>query len=337
MDLDTFITRLYVWIDDWYKAELAAQIVRRHGPEPKMSDSEVLTVAIAGQWRRGVPWDSERGVVRYMQTSGRQWFPNMLKRSRYNERVRNLCTVFMQLQQALAKQLGHAQDCYEVVDCLPLPSCSNAQAKKQGHWLWWGTWGHGGTGGGIYWGDQAIVSVTQAYAITGWLIGPAHTDDRTLLQVLLSQRQGHAAFLTPTPWRPWRQLAAPSFVGPLSAAGSAPLAATYLGDKGFNGYRWQTHWYTHYAVSVLTPPKRDTRVKAWPRSWRRWFASCRQRVETIFAVLSQVFAVKQLRAHSRWGQWTRFALATAAFNWGLWLNRFMRRPDLSHETLIDYV
>ena len=337
MDLNTFITTLYVWIDDWYKAEVAEQIARRHGPKAEMSDSEVLTVALVGQWRSGVPWKSERGVVRYMQTSGRRWFPTMLGRSRYNERVRNLWAVLVKLQQALANQLDRAASSYEVIDYLPLPSCSNTQTKRRGHWLWWRTWGQGGTGGGVYWGDQAIVSVTERYAITGWLIGPAQVDDRALLQVLLSQRQGSYAFLTPAAWRPWRRLDAPSFSGPLCAAGQVSPAATYLADKGFGGYRWQAHWYGHYAVSVLTPPKRDARVIAWPRSWGRWLASYRQRVETVFAVLSRAFAVQHLAAHSRWGQWTRFALVTAAFNWGLYINRLSHRPDLSHETLIDYL
>jgi hypothetical protein len=129
MDQDTFMTTLSVWIDDWYKAEMAEALQRRHGPQPCMSDSEVLTVALAGQWRCG---------VRYMQQQGRGWFPHMLQRSRFNQRVRYLWAAIIKLQQALASAL------YEVVDCLPIPGCSNAQAFKGGHWLWCGTRGHGG-------------------------------------------------------------------------------------------------------------------------------------------------------------------------------------------------
>ena len=29
MDLDTFLTTLYVWVDDWYKAHLQSQMQRR--------------------------------------------------------------------------------------------------------------------------------------------------------------------------------------------------------------------------------------------------------------------------------------------------------------------
>ena len=64
MDLDTFLTTLYVVIDDWYKREMSVRMKRHAGPALQMSDSELLTIAIAGQWRVGVPWQSERGIVR---------------------------------------------------------------------------------------------------------------------------------------------------------------------------------------------------------------------------------------------------------------------------------
>ncbi len=49
MNLDSFFTTLYVWIDDWYKA-VGAAILRRHaGPELTTSDSEVLTLGLTRQ------------------------------------------------------------------------------------------------------------------------------------------------------------------------------------------------------------------------------------------------------------------------------------------------
>lgn len=81
MDMDTFLTTLYVLIDDWYQAEMAEQLKRRAGPPLRMSDSEVLTIAIASRWRAGVPWHSERGIGRYLEAHGRQWFPQLLKRT----------------------------------------------------------------------------------------------------------------------------------------------------------------------------------------------------------------------------------------------------------------
>ncbi len=334
MDLDTFITTLYVWIDDWYKAEMEQQVKRRFGPAPKMSDSEVLTIALAGQWRVGVPWQSERGVVRYMLRHGRSWFRQMLSRSRFNQRVRDLWAVFIKLQQSLCEQLDKDRSPYEVVDCLPLPSCSASQSFQTGHWLWWGTRGHGGTQGGRYWGDQVLVSVSREHVITGWVVGPANADDRVMLQGLLSYRHGDNTFRAPIPWRPWRQVTRPAFLGPLLAAGKPSPSAYYLADKGFNGFKWQQHWYQQFGVSIVSEPAYNAQGVTLATSWRRWFRGLRQAVESTFAVLTEVFCIKRLNAHSRWGQYTRLALATAAFNWGIWINRHIGRADLSHATLL---
>lgn len=334
MDLETFLTTLYVWVDDWYQAEMRSQVKRRYGPPPRLSDSEVLTIAIAGQWGVGMPWQSERGVVRYMREHGRGWFPQMLARSRFNERVRCLWAVLIQLHHALTQALGAAHSLYEVVDCVPLPSCSNAQSLKAAHWLWWGTHGHGGTQGGWYWGDQVLVSVSPQAGITGWVLGPANADDRALLQALLTARHPGKGFVTPDPWRPWRKVTLPAFLGPSLAAGRPTPSCYYLADKGFNGFNWQQHWYQHFAVSVVTEPAANAHGVTLPVSWRRWLRGLRQTVETALAVLCQVFHLKHLNAHSRWGQYTRLALAVAAFNWGIWLNRCLGRPDLSHATLL---
>lgn len=333
MDLDTFLTTLYVLVDDWYKAEMQDTVRRQRGPKTHMSDSEVLTVALAGQWRAGVPWRSERGVVRYMQKHGRHWFPTMLERSAFNERVRKLWRVLIALQQAFARHIGNPQALYEVVDTIPLPACSLSQSQNWGgHWLWWSSRGYGGTRGGWYWGEQVLMSVLPQGAITGWLVGSAHSDDRWLLQALISQRQGHYGLEGPPAKQADRVSAPPSHVGPLAACGqTSPLA--YLADQGFNGWRWHDFWAEHYRTCVLSAPPTHAH-DAWSPSARRWLKSHCQIVETAFAILTQVFDLQRLRAHSRWGQYTRISLATAAYNLGIYLNRLLQRPDLAHETLI---
>ena len=74
MDLETLLTEVYVMEDDWYKAEIAVHKGRRGRPG-QLSDSEVLTLEIVGQWRVGVPWQSQRGQVRYDQQHLRGLFP----------------------------------------------------------------------------------------------------------------------------------------------------------------------------------------------------------------------------------------------------------------------
>ena len=80
-----------------------------------MSDSEVLAVAIVGQWRVGVPWYSERSLVRYMHKHGLGMFPTMLQRSAFNRRVRYLLGALVELQQIIATALETPEDVYDEV------------------------------------------------------------------------------------------------------------------------------------------------------------------------------------------------------------------------------
>ena len=269
-----------------------------------------------------------------MQQHGRHWFPSMLQRSAFNERVRKLWRMFVVLQQHVAEWLRSADDLYEVVDTVPLPACSLSQTHtRDGHWLWWSSKGYGGTRGGWYWGEQALMSVLPHGAITGWLVGSAHSDDRWLLQALISQRSGQYQLNGPAPRQANRASAPPSHVGPLMACGQTTPSLTYLGDQGFNGWRWHNFWAEHYHTNVLSAPPTHAR-HPWSRAARRWLRSHCQIVETTFAILTQVFDLQRLRAHSRWGQYTRISIAAAAYNLGIYINRLLGRPDLALETLI---
>lgn len=333
MDLNTFLTTLYVLVDDWWKVEVGERQAQRRGPKVRMSDSEVLTLALAGQWRVGVAWQSERGLVRYMRGPGRAWFPQMLSYSAFNARVRELWGALVRLQQEVARWLSEPGEVYESVDVVPLPACSLAQAASaKGHWLWWSQLGYGGNQGGWYWGEQLLTSVTPRGAVTGWLVGPATSDDRWLLQAFLSLRAGRGELVKPPGDKKGSLPPPPGSVGPALAVGR-PCPRPYVADQGFNGARWRQHWQQRYQAEVISVPPANA-AERWPSPWQRWLAHHRQIVDTVFARLVTVLGLHQLQAHSRWGQLTRIAAKMAAYNLGLWLNRSLGRPDGALATLI---
>jgi Transposase DDE domain len=336
MDLETLFTTVYVLVDDWYKEEMQTTFQRRIGAPPKMSDSEVLCVAVLGQWRLGVPWQSERGLVRYLQAHGRALFPTMLQRSAFNRRVRCLWGAFVLLQQHVAALLDSPDYLYECVDTLPLPALSNGQAQHQSsHWLWQSRRGLGAYGS-FFWGDQLLLSVQPSGAITGWLVGTADLNDRWLLEAFLSARAGEPRLVEPA--RRTRDAYADhtpppvGFIGGFAAVGQA-RPRPYLADRGFNGRRWLRHWWHGYQATVIAVPMHNE-PPTWSREWKRWLASHRQIIETTFAWLDGIFGIKRLNAHSRWGQYTRLAAKTAAYNIGLYINRLLGRPTGALATLL---
>ncbi len=116
------------------------------------------------------------------------------------------------------------------------------------------------------------------------------------------------------------------------AAGLA-VKRPYLADGNFNGQRWQKHWHDRYAAEIITSPP-DNEPRPFSRAWKSWLRRHRQPIETAFACLDTVLGVKKLQAHSRWGQLTRLAAKSAAYNLGLFMNHILGRPLGSLGTLI---
>src|SRR5215210_2524550 len=105
LDLETFLTILYVRVDDLYQQVIAPRLPQGGGPTPALSDSEVLCLGLAAQWRAGVPWRRERGFIRYACKYLRPLFPGLTTQSAFNRRLRRLWGGFILLQQAVAAQL----------------------------------------------------------------------------------------------------------------------------------------------------------------------------------------------------------------------------------------
>ena len=336
MSLDTFFTTLYCLVDDWCKScPIFGRRRPRSGPPSRMSDAEVLTLAIAAQWRVGVPWRSERGMLRYLRKHGLKWFPTLLQQSQFNCRARQVWPALVLLQEEMADVLaGNAL--YEVVDCTPVPHCSLSQAKSHSrHWLS-GKKGRGGNHGGWYYGEQLLLCATDKGVITGWLAGIANMDDRWMLEALLSSRQGQMRLIEPE--LPKHRAYGHRYIPTQQAFTTAATAGSernlpVLADGGFNGPRWITHWKREYGVTVLVPPSKNRKGDK-SRKNHSWLASHRQIIETVIARLTQTFDLHRVNAHSEDGMLARLAAKMAAYNTAIWLNRTCGRRDGAMATLL---
>lgn len=323
LDLETFLTILYVQVDDWYQHVIVPRLPRGGGPTPALSDSEVLCLGLAAQWRSGVPWDSERSFLRYARKHLRPLFPRLTSQSAFNRRLRRLWGGFILLQQAVAQQwIG--PDEYEVMDAVPVPVAHGSRAFHPGWLADIARLGHGGTDQYFFGLHLLLISSASGLA-TGWVLGAGNIQDRWLAEALLSARAGQpqlagsgAAHLRPPI----------DWLGPVQASGQTsprPLVA----DAGFTGPRWHQHWQQDYGTQVVTPP--DGLI---PPTTQRWFSGVRQVIETVFSHLCDSFGLKYPGAHTTWGLITRIAAKLAAYNLGLAINRELGRDTFALATLI---
>ena len=93
-------------------------LLKRRGPEPECSDSELITMALIGECRG---WDLETGMLSYWREHD-DLFPCIPSPSCFNRR-RNLMWAVNLIRQVILERLDVSQDVQCAVDSLPMPLC----------------------------------------------------------------------------------------------------------------------------------------------------------------------------------------------------------------------
>lgn len=125
MDVNTFIVIVYCLIDDWLKTQPK---VRQRGPNPTLSDSELLTIEVVGNW---LGHATDKGLFLYFQRHYQDWFPALghIHRTTFVRQSANLWWVKTQLWRQLLRWTVH-DPAFSVMDSMPLPVCRFARANR---------------------------------------------------------------------------------------------------------------------------------------------------------------------------------------------------------------
>jgi hypothetical protein len=365
IDVDTFLTTLYCVTDDLYREHFAPHKPVRRGAKPRLSDSEVLVLAQLGQWDLH---RSERWIRDYAAHHWRGYFPQLLGQSALNVRGRDLAGVLCRLGPLISRRLAEelrlpppggrpegAVDppdpaappgdggrvppppAYETVDGVPVPLARRCRGRRHRLFADEAAIGRGGADKAFYYGVKVLAAVNPAGLITGFVVGPANTEEHFLAEALFRARQD------PTAPAPTAADVAPALgpshrtrgprrgpTGPVARLGAgAPNREPYVSDLGLRGAAWQAHWRRTYGATVLT---KDA-YAAWPpadrRKAERWLAGIRQQVETTFSWLDGDFGLKFPRARTWAGLLARLGAKVAAFNFALYINYRFDRPTYS--------
>src|SRR6266516_3215609 len=128
-DIETFLTTLYVMVDDFCKATWPLEVTHP-GPRACLSCSEVVTLAVFGQWSQ---FPSERAFYRSAQRHLRWAFPSLPAREQFNRLMREYREVIVTFGLWLV-QLMQAQDCLS--ELLDRSGMATRDAKRRGAgWL----------------------------------------------------------------------------------------------------------------------------------------------------------------------------------------------------------
>ena len=124
MDLSTFIVAVFCLVDD----RLNGKRIRQRGPTPKLSDAEVLTIEIVGEFL-GI--DTDKGIHLFFRRHYGEWFPSLgeVHRTTFSRQAANLWKIKECIWQELLLLAPH-DPAFAICDSMPLPACLFARAYR---------------------------------------------------------------------------------------------------------------------------------------------------------------------------------------------------------------
>jgi hypothetical protein len=290
---EDFFTAAYTIIDDIYKKIIPTNIQhRRNKSRSKLSDSEIITISIAGELHTV---DSENAWYNYCKKNFGHLFPNLCDRSRFNRVRRSLHAVINEIRNQIGKLTGLTGQLYRIIDSIPIPVCKFGRARFHKAFIGQGaTFGKCPSKKETYLGYKLHLVVTLEGLVTDYVLTPANIDDREAIWDLPNEFSLH----------------------------------TFFGDKGYNGINYATSLIKERGITML-PLKKDNDKSQYSKQLRQLIFKQRRRVETSASQLTEQLNIETVKCKSLLGLISRINTKILAFNLCFYINKLIGNMNLS--------
>ena len=285
-DFDDLCLWTYVIVDDMLIK--LAPLLRRPGPRPDCSDSEVIAMILIAECKG---WDIETELLSEFSQHP-NLFPILPCQSRFNRRRRNLGTIINQIRQLLLADIEGASEQLCIIDSLPIPVIQFHLAPSSSNdWSCYGAdYGRVESRKQTIFGYKLHLLVTASGVIVDFELAPASETDLAVGYELLAGHQDKQV----------------------------------IGDKAYisNQLKDQLDQLNH--IDLITVPRRNQKQQI-SRQTKRWINKIRQMVETVNGQLSEQFHIQKNHAHSFWGLYTRLYSKPTGHTLSIYLNQLCKK------------
>ncbi len=293
MSIEDFIISVYCLVDEELNKIVMEPLTSR-GFAPKLSDAEVITMDIVGEFLRK---DTDTGIWRYFQTHWLTLFPCLGSRVNYAKQSANLWNIKQLMQMALAQPMGALSDNLHLTDGLPMPVCHFKRAYFSHIFEGIAAYGYCDSKEETYYGFKGNLAISSEGIITGMTVTAANIDERESLWDIIGNIKG-----------------------------------LLFADKGLMGDYFQNEIKRYTHVNLQTPT-RNNMSEPRGKDCNRWINSTRRLVETVIGQLSEQFNIAKIRARDLWHLTSRIARKILAHTVGIFVNKLMEHPPLQFEKL----
>jgi hypothetical protein len=295
MDRDDFIITVYCLVCACYRVIAAQYRIRRGGFAPALTDEEVVTMEICGEYFK---CSTDKDIYAYFRAHYGHFFPRLRDRTLFVRQAANLWQVKAAFQRYLTEISGQATDPVQVIDTLPVPVCGYTRSRRDRCFKPDADYGYCAAKDQHYYGFKLGLRIARSGMITHFPLFPARPHDIQLLDELVE-----------------------GFVGLVPA------------DKGFIDQFRQALLAERHRLVLLTPPRKGMDTPPSPvvlKACKR----LRKLVETVGSHLTERFALARIRAHDLWHFQHRLIRKVLAHTVGVFLNLQLGRTPLDLDGLV---
>ena len=182
IDMETLLTVIFVLVDDWYLAEGMRYLRGKRGAKPTFSDSEMLTLMLAMDI---LSYESERRFYKFVKANYHALFPQLIDRSQFNRRARNLRWLVEKLRQHWLAQLGATLATELLLDTKPVPVLSYKRGKSHSDFAGIAGYGVCASRNLKYYGFKLVILTTMDGMPVVYELVPANSDERAAAEEVL--------------------------------------------------------------------------------------------------------------------------------------------------------
>jgi Transposase DDE domain len=288
MCINDLLLETYCWVDD----EIKGLELRSRGPDPTLTDSEVLTMELVGE---GLGLDRDKALFEFFCRYHLAEFPALahVHRTTFVRQAANLWWVALQLHRRLSRYLV-GEEGFSLLDSVGLPVCQLARADRCRRFAGLAHIGREGKKSGFFHGFRLHLRTSPEGVIVQMGLASAQVSDLAMSQELLGEGQG-LALGDRNYWSPQQRQA--------------------LAEQG-----WQ-----------LEAPFRRSSQDPTPRRSRA-MAAIRERIETSIGQLVERFHLKRIWARDLWHLSHRLIRKVLSHTLAVWLNVRSSIPPLELAT-----
>ncbi len=269
MKLIDFIITVFCKIDDMLKKITQGKRIRQRGPMPKLSDAEVITMEVVGEF---LGKDKEEEIHTYFKVHWSDLFPDIPDRSVFVRQCANLWAIKQNLRQSFLKSLlEDNQQPLRIIDGFPMPICNFRRAHFSKIFKGNADYGYCASKNQHYYGFKGHLLVDSFGTVIDLIPTPANTDERESIFEISDQ-----------------------------------IIFRLLGDKGYILKKVSREQLQEMGIQ-LEPPLRDNMHETRSPRYLRWLNRTRRIIETVLGQFTERFHLEKVRARDLWHLTSRVA------------------------------